>query len=250
MRHPGVIAPGACACVISAISVITACNVDHASGPIVPSALTGSVAVHVNVSGNGGNPGGFVVSINATAKPVGANGTVTFDSLPPGQDYTVRISKIADFCAPTAREVYATVKAGARAEAAFNVECYGEFAFTSFEYDSLNYGYAGTLSYVTRDGETRRLSTAAAFENYTLDDWSPDGTKILIESMTLQCANGTVGCSTTSSRLWIVNADGSGRTRLTDGALGTCDLQGRWSPTGDAIAFIRTSCLGTRGRST
>lgn len=82
-----------------------------------------------------------------------------------------------------------------------------------------------TLSLVNRGGpDVRSLGPGDA------PDWSPDGTKILVQ------AQGD-GDPEYADDLWAVNADGSGRTLLTDGA----SIDGRtpaWSPDGTKIVFV------------
>lgn len=60
--------------------------------------------------------------------------------------------------------------------------------------------------------------------------YSPDGTKIVFTHM--------VGNKNTG-RLWIMNADGTGRSKRTDNPDGTMFDHAIWSPDGTKIAFIR-----------
>jgi Tol biopolymer transport system component len=68
--------------------------------------------------------------------------------------------------------------------------------------------------------------------------WSPDGTKIAFEGVAT-CGGPVEG----RLRIYVVNADGSGRTPLTDGSAN--DLDPAWSPDGKRIAF--TSDRDTSG---
>lgn len=84
---------------------------------------------------------------------------------------------------------------------------------------------SATLNVMNRGGsDVRSLGPGEA------PDWSPDGTKILVQ------ARGDTEPEY-GDDLWAVNADGSGRTLLTDGA----SIDGRtpaWSPDGTKIVFV------------
>jgi Tol biopolymer transport system component len=59
--------------------------------------------------------------------------------------------------------------------------------------------------------------------------WSPDGQHIAFQFR---------GVSVPNSKIYIVDADGSGPRRLTDSEDGQHELQPSWSPAGPAIAYI------------
>jgi len=59
-------------------------------------------------------------------------------------------------------------------------------------------------------------------------DWSPDGSKIAYEA-------GGTHPFTLTPELWVMNADGTGRVRLTHNAV--VDENPDWSPDGKHIAF-------------
>lgn len=71
-----------------------------------------------------------------------------------------------------------------------------------------------------KGGTPRAVGRGALHSGST--NWSPDGTKIAV---------GTRG-----GQIYVLNADGSGQVRLTDGAF---DLAPTWSPDGQRIAFVR-----------
>src|SRR5262245_59033836 len=73
----------------------------------------------------------------------------------------------------------------------------------------------------------RQLTHVAAAQAAGAPDWSTDGAKIVYESN-----------QTGDYRIWVMNADGSGQTRLTDDP-GFPDLEPAWSPDGKRILFSR-----------
>jgi Tol biopolymer transport system component len=74
-------------------------------------------------------------------------------------------------------------------------------------------------------------------------DWSPDGTKI-----TYGAFSSTGG----TSDIWVMNADGSGKTQITfedegttyDGQYYSRSSRSTWSPDGTKIAFAMNTCCG------
>jgi len=78
------------------------------------------------------------------------------------------------------------------------------------------------------DGSGRRQRThVGAARAAGAPDWSPGGAKIVYESN-----------QTGDYRIWVMNADGSGHTRLTNDP-GFADLEPSWSPDGKRILFSR-----------
>src|SRR5215831_6527998 len=73
----------------------------------------------------------------------------------------------------------------------------------------------------------RQLTQVGAAQAAGAPDWSPGGDKIVYESN-----------QTGDYRIWVMNADGSGQTRLANDP-GFADLEPAWSPDGTRILFSR-----------
>ena len=81
---------------------------------------------------------------------------------------------------------------------------------------------------INPDGTGRRqLTHVGAAQAAGAPDWSADGSKIVYESN-----------QTGDYRIWVMNADGSGQTRVADDP-GFADLEPAWSPDGTRILFSR-----------
>jgi len=78
------------------------------------------------------------------------------------------------------------------------------------------------------DGSGQRQLTRGGSAEYPR--WSPDGTKILFQ--------GQLGNS--SDELWVINANGRGRIRLTHSPHHVDVQGGSWSPSGNEIVFARS----------
>jgi Tol biopolymer transport system component len=79
-------------------------------------------------------------------------------------------------------------------------------------------------------GATRITDTSTA---KTKPTWSPDGSRIAY------VANSADVDGQTDLEIWVINADGSGRTQLTNNTV-VPDDQPAWSPDGTKIAFVST----------
>jgi len=81
---------------------------------------------------------------------------------------------------------------------------------------------------INPDGTGRRqLTHVGAAQAAGAPDWSTDGSKIVYESN-----------QTGDYRIWVMNADGFGQTRVADDP-GFADLEPAWSPDGTRILFSR-----------
>ena len=99
----------------------------------------------------------------------------------------------------------------------------------------------GDVFGLTRDGEVRRLTDDGGSYDPA---FSPDGSRIVFSSVGESGdVSDTMGAS--GLDLYVMAADGSGRSRLVDGDE---DMSPDWSPTGEQIAFVRGGGYGGAGR--
>lgn len=80
-------------------------------------------------------------------------------------------------------------------------------------------------------GETRLTNDSVRDTDYV---WSPDGSKLLFTNGIPTCSGP--GCPPNTNEIYVMNADGSGKTKLTDNDVQ--DSQPAWSADGSKIAFL------------
>ncbi len=85
-------------------------------------------------------------------------------------------------------------------------------------------------------GQETRLVGGGAGDDIGMVRWSPDGTQVVY--------NDSPPSDATSQRLFIVNADGTGRHQVTSAPGTWYDINAAWSPDGKRIAFIRYENVG------
>jgi TolB protein len=172
---------------------------------------------------------GYMVTVDGgSARSVAINGTVMVTPLPVG-DRSVQLNEVASNCAvggDNPRSV--TVTANGTSETTFDVACgpplppaAGKIAFMSdraegYQIFTMN-GTGAEVTQITDSPEWGAWDLSIRL--------SPDGSRILF-----MACDDVLFCD-----LWIVNADGTGLTRLTDD--GTGGIHADWSPDGTKIAF-------------
>jgi len=182
----------------------------------------GTILVRINALGNGIDPDGFAVAVGTRTASASASAPGIVGSLR-GGSYPVRLSGIAPHCFADTTERSVHVRQSDTLVVAFDVECYGDIAFTRhYRDDSLQ------VFYLRPDGVEVQLSNLPG-RNF-LEDWSPDGSRLLF---TQERAG--------SMDVYSVRLDGTGVTRLTTHPY--YDLAPRWSPDGQRVLFYREKSL-------
>jgi Tol biopolymer transport system component len=182
---------------------------------------TGGLRITTTTSGSGAgsDPNGYAVVVDSgVAQTIAGSDTITVNGLSVGS-HTVTLSDLGTGCSVSGdnpRVVLITARAVV--DLSFTVTCTGpapsRIAFNS------NARSLQAIFIVNPDGTgLTRLSPSGAFDINPV--WSPDGSKILFGS---------------DQDLYVMNGDGSARTKLVDGE-GIFTF--RWSRDGTRIAFIR-----------
>lgn len=188
-----------------------------ASGP-----SNGAILVRVNALGNGVDADGFTLTVGGRDTPVAAT-TPTLVTGVQGGRQTVRLSGVASHCFADSTERSVQVPQRDTLVVAFDVECYGDIAFTRhYRDDSLQ------VFYMRPDGVEVQLTNSPG-RNF-LEDWSPDGTRVLFTQE-----------RAASMDVYSVRLDGTGLIRLTTHPY--YDVAPRWSPDGQRVLFYREKSL-------
>lgn len=231
----------------------------------------GQVNVEITTTGGDENPPAVTISFQGESnKNVDANDTATFSNLEPGT-YTVEITNMADHCTVTSENPQSVEIIGSEtANVTFVVNCIGilrnkivfarhengvtnlyksdpegnnivqvtdfgigEYWKVAVSPDGRNILFASAggefttsqIWIVDADGQGLRNLTDDKQRFHEFPTWSPDGSQIAYHSY----ENGGEG------DIFIMNADGSGKTNITNSALG--EWWPDWSPDGSKIAF-------------
>ncbi|MCG2590291.1 TolB family protein [Rhodohalobacter sulfatireducens] len=231
----------------------------------------GSVEVQIVTTGGDDNPPAFRVTVQGNgAKNVDANDTGTFNNLEPGM-YSVELSDIADHCTMSSENPQSVEITGSETlSVTFELNCIGilrnKIVFTRFENGAANLyksdpdgenitqitdfgvgdywkiaispdgtkilfvseggGFTTSQIWVVNaDGENLENLTNDAQRFHEFPSWSPDGSQIAYHSY-VQGGEGDI---------FIMNADGSGKTNVTNTPTG--EWWPDWSPNGNTIAF-------------
>jgi Tol biopolymer transport system component len=138
--------------------------------------------------------------------------------------YPVQLSGIAQHCFADTTQRSVDVRQADTLVVSFDVECYGDIAFTRhYRDDSLQ------VFYLRPDGVEVQL-TSLPGRNF-LEDWSPDGSRLLF---TQERAGAPMD-------VYSVRLDATGLTRLTTHPY--YDIAPRWSPDGQRVLFYREKSL-------
>jgi len=170
-----------------------------------------------------------VVMDSSTNLSVESEGTVTFDQVPAGQ-HVVELREMLDNCTTPTSPATITVESGATAQVSFAVTCWpppsGRIVFTRYETVEGEAYPKSHIYTIDADGTGLQQVTENSWDLGPV--WSPDGHKIAFYG-------SVTGLADDPGDVWVVNADGTGRTMLTDG--NNADNSPAWSPDGSKIVF-------------
>ncbi len=213
---------GLCFCL-----TLAACG-DGLSGP-----GTGTVEVTTVSTGEDVDSDGYLVHVEGASAPltIGANATETVSGVPAG-DVQVRLTAVRGNCRNQNDDLRTIrVAAGETFRLRFDVSCVrspllGRIVFTSSRGGNFDI-------YSSRpDGSDRvRLTDTPDFQEFSPSS-SPDGSRVVYYGR-----DGNLSDDFFQYDVYVMNADGTGQTRLTDSS--TQDEQPVWSPDGTRIAFVR-----------
>jgi Periplasmic component of the Tol biopolymer transport system len=202
---------------------VTAGGEDSVSFTVTCIRPVGQIRVEVTSSGAPADPDGYVITLDRAVPgvPIGISDTVDLADVPAGS-HSVTLEGLASNCSlQSANPVQLEVPLGGSVVAAFAVSCLGASQVIAF---SANAPGLLAVFLVSPDGTgLLRLTPDPLLERDP--KWSPDGRRLLVVR---------VDPSFQSEALYVMNADGSGRTELANGA---SLLDYRWSPDGSRIAF-------------
>lgn len=207
------------------VAALAACGDDNGTGP-----NAGSITVSVTSTGAGVGSAGYVVTVdNGDGKDVAANGDISI-SVNAGS-HSVALSNVPNNCSVSGNNpVTVDVTSGQDVEVTFSVTCAAPtIAFTSDRSGAFN-----IFTMRTDGSAVAQLTHDAAPDFSTLPAWSPDGSKIAYTSNRDR--------SSTGLDIWVMNADGSSPTRLTNAA--GQNARPAWSHDGTKIAFSSTRDTG------
>ncbi|MGH7696187.1 MAG: TolB family protein, partial [Gemmatimonadaceae bacterium] len=214
-----IVRPLRCVCLLAL--ALNACG-DSEGSLSDPGGTAGAILVRITPLGNGIDTDGFAVAVGTHTTSASATAPGIVADLRSGS-YSVKLSGIAAHCFADTIERTVDVRPRDTLVVAFEVECYGDVAFTRhYRDDSLQ------VFYLRPDGAEVQLSNFPG-RNF-LEDWSPDGSRVLF---TQERAG--------SMDVYSVRLDGSGLTRLTTHPY--YDIAPRWSPDGLRVLFYREKSL-------
>ena len=229
---------------------------------------TGSVVVDVSTSGTDKDNNGYTVVLAADSQSVSATGKVTFSGLPTG-DRELSIGGVAENCAIEGNNPRTlSVKAGQTVTEKVAITCSQKTGSVTVDVTttgddtdpdgytltvadrSQSVGPNGSVTFTDLPVGDHDLAVANIASNCSVDGANPrtvtveDGQETT-EAVTVSCSAETGGTGIVFDRLktgeissgdiWIMNADGSDKTALTD--TGFEMLRPVWWPDGSKILF-------------
>jgi len=160
---------------------------------------------------------------------VDSDGSVTLDQVAAGQ-HVVALREMQDNCTTPTSPATITVESGATAQVSFVVTCWpppsGRIVFSRYEYVEGETWPKMHLYVINVDGAGLQQLTENRWDLYPV--WSPDGQRIAFQG-------SSTGIEGDLPDVYVINADGTGRTMLTDG--NNTDGSPAWSPDGSKIVF-------------
>ena len=225
---------------------------------------TGAIRVISSTTGSPTDPDGYRVSVDGgEGVPIGTNGSVVIDPIPPGA-HTILLSELSPECSVTGNPRTVMVVASTTAETSFEISCRtptGRVQVTSVTLGSAPDpdGYlvqvGGAPEQPVGANETISLDVATGEQTVLLAGLDPacavSGDNPLTVAVTagsssqarfiVSCPGSAAGqLAFTTNRdsndeIYLVNADGTGLTRLTSDP--AVDLQPTWAPDGSRLAF-------------
>jgi TolB protein len=230
----------------------------------VECSATGTLEIFSTTTGLSLDPDGYRVEVDGTAgRPIGRSASILVSSLG-GGSHILRLIGIAANCTVVGlNPLPAVVITGGTGVARFDVVCVrppgpgtGQLLFTSDR--------SGTPEIYRMNEDGSAIVDLTPNAQAVAGRWSPDGSKIVFTSIRdgnseiyvmeadashpvrltrtpehetdpVWSPNGTRIAYAAGGQVWIMNADGSGATPLTEGA------EPSWSPDETRIAFARRS---------
>lgn len=211
------------------VLVIMACSDGDSGGP--GAATTGAIQVMTSTSGSTPDPDGYEITVSGgAAQPMGGDATLTIPDLAPGP-YSLELTEVAVNCSVGDDNPRAVnVVAGETVRTTFSVSCVA-FATGKITFRSRRAGGNGLIFLMDGDGaNVEQVTTGGSSPQQDFPNLSPDRSKILYTDWRADVPDP-------SADIYVVNADGSNVTRLTDDP--AADWDAVWSPTGQMIAFQR-----------
>ena len=248
---------------IAAVTAGASATVAFAITCAAPPPNTGTLRVVTSTTGPEPDADGYTFAVDGgTSQPIGVSGTASLANAPTG-GHTVQLSGVARNCTVQGTNPrLVTIAAGATAEVRFAVACIA--ATGRIQITTTSTGNAPDADGYTVAVDDAAPQTIGATATLAVSGVSPGAHRVTLAGLTWNCqiegdnprsVTVTAGAGTTvafslncyapliaftsdrdgNSAIYVMRADGSGQTRLTDGR------QPAWSPDGSKIAY---SCGG------